>query len=136
MTPLTDIIKLCDIPWIQERWELKNGDWYIFKGESKLRTLYGKFGREVLYDFRATGTIWLPLNFNPETGRNQLTDLLIEAGNFESEPDMNLAHAQWRLGLEEDEHGNIKEPPERGVPYQSDVIDYLAWLHELVGGES
>ncbi len=117
-----ELITLSDIPFIQEKWVPKRGDWYI--KDNKLFCLPEDWF--VITPQRYI--IFLPLGFNPETGNWQVVDLILEAGDFTNHATMSGAFSIWLS------KSDLKAKIDSGMP-ASDLILKLRWLNELAGGE-
>ena len=117
MKNLDLIVKLSDIPFIQERWKSTTGDYVYHREHEVLITMGWKWNKSE--DF-----IYLPLGFNPETGNYQLDDLILEAGKFESEWFLPGEFRRWCRN----------QAVEHNI-YDSLIIAKLTWLNELVEGK-
>lgn len=118
MSTLDEIIRLCDIPWIQERWEPKEGDRVTYKNHPRMEPGIILEEQNVIKEFY----VYLPLNFDPDKCMNQLDGLLIEAGGFEEEWMMFDNYEDWRC----------EKSRKQDYVSNNETIAKLTWLHKLI----
>lgn len=135
---MNKLISLCDHPWIQERRPKHINELRSYAGEKDglVWDIVFSFTRGIIRRSDGSGCdLYLPLGFNPETGRSQLDELLMEAVGLISPAnygDYWSVQARFKCWLQNKTGKSIPINEGGAIWFDSMEEAKLTWLRELI----